>query len=214
MRKLSSSGGADFGADFGAKLAQVGAVCANAPIPIGLKPYMGPLRGLAQDKLAQTSARSAQSAEEASKGPGGYWSVVYTDAAAEHVARRGIEQRGFGCFLPHYRVADWYGGQPWEVRERPLLPRYVFVNLREDPSWVAINDAHGVQGVLMSGDAPARIPSGQMADLMLGYASGAYNTISVRDTVGRFRRRKRRRRPRHGRTATGVAANCVLFPQP
>jgi len=145
-----------------------------------------------------------------------YWSVVYTDVAAEQVARRGIEQRGFGAFLPYYRVADWCGGQPWEVREKPLFPRYVFVNLAEDPSWVAINDAHGVQGVLMSGDAPARIPHDDMAELMIGYACGRHNTISVRDLAGRYRerKRKRRRRPRHGRTATGIAANCVLFPQP
>jgi transcription antitermination factor NusG len=143
-----------------------------------------------------------------------YWSVVYTDVASEQVARRGIEQRGFGCFLPHYRIADWCAGQPWEVRERPLFPRYVFAFLRNDPSWVTINDAHGVQGVLMSGDAPARIPSDDMAELMLAYACGTHNTISVRDAVGRFRKRKRRRRPRHGRIASGVAANCMLFPQP
>jgi hypothetical protein len=60
MPEISSSGRADFGAEFGAKLAQVGAVCANAPNPIGLKPYMGPQWGLAQDKLAQTMAQSAQ----------------------------------------------------------------------------------------------------------------------------------------------------------
>jgi transcription antitermination factor NusG len=139
-----------------------------------------------------------------------YWSVVYTDVAAEQVARRGIEQRGFGCFLPSYRIADWCGGQPWEVRERPLFPRYVFVNLRDDPSWCAINDAHGVQNVLMSDGAPARIPPEEMAELMVAYACGTHNTISVRDPVSR--KRKRRRRPRHGRIAKGTHA--VLFPQP
>jgi transcription antitermination factor NusG len=143
-----------------------------------------------------------------------YWSVVYTDVAAEQVARRGIEQRGFGAFLPYYRIADWCGDQPWEVRERPLFPRYVFVNLREDPSWVAINEAYGVQGVLMSDDAPARIPHDAIAGLMLDHACGTHNAISVRDAVGRFGRRKRRRRPRHGRTATGIPAKAVLFLQP
>jgi hypothetical protein len=154
-------------------------------------------------------------AETSHEGHMSYWSVVYTDVAAEQVARRGIEQRGFGCFLPSYRIADWYDGQPWEVRERPLLPRYVFVNLAEDdPSWVAINEAFGVQGVLMSDDAPARIPHDDMTELMLAHACGNHNTINVRDAVGRFRRRKRRRRPRPGRTATGIPARSVIFPHP
>jgi hypothetical protein len=141
-----------------------------------------------------------------------YWSVVYTDAQAEPDVRRGIEQRDFGAFLPLYRTSAWCGDQPWEIRQRPLLPRYVFVNLREeDPSWVAINDTHGVNGVLMAAGAPARIPAEDIADLMLAHASGLYNAIvPVRDTVGRFRKhRKRRRRPRYGKVATG-RPGCVL----
>jgi len=113
----------------------------------------------------------------------------------------------YGAFLPFYKVGTWRGSK-LQIREKPLLTRYVLVNLPENAAWGSINEADGVNRVLLAGDAPARVPASDMANLMLAHAEGRYNVLSPRrDAAGRFRKhRKRRRRPRHGKILAGRGA--------
>jgi transcription antitermination factor NusG len=138
-----------------------------------------------------------------------YWTVAYTDVAAEPVARREIEAQGFGVFLPHYRVGTWRGDR-LHVRHKPLFPRYVFVHVPDDVAWPTIAAADGVNRVLMAEGEPARVPSTAIAEVMLAHASGLYNAIAPRPGDAR-RRRRRRRRPRPGKVAKGTGA--VLSPR-
>jgi hypothetical protein len=133
-----------------------------------------------------------------------YWGCVYTNAQAEPVVRREIENLGYGTFLPWYSAGTWQGSQ-LRVRYRPLISRYVFVNLPDAASWSEVAHARGANRLLMADGAPARIDPAQIAILMLAHATGRYDTVEPRrNASGRFsKQRRRRRRPRHGKVVTG-----------
>ena len=135
-----------------------------------------------------------------------YWSVVYTDAAAEPGVRHEIEKLGFGAFLPWHKVGTWHGDQ-LRIREKPLIPRYVLFNVPPGASWSSVCHLDGANRVLAAAGALLRVSATEMAELVLAHASGAYNAIQPRRDAVRRRRRKRRRRPRHGKVAKGPS--CV-----
>jgi len=132
-----------------------------------------------------------------------HWIAVFTQPQAEHVARAQIEAAGVGTFCPAFTVGSWRGDR-LQLRERALLPRYLFAHVADDGDWPAIHNCNGVDHVLTVNDAPARVADADVARLMLSHAMHDHDVIAPRDPGGRFRRRKRRRRrPRHGRIATG-----------
>ena len=135
-----------------------------------------------------------------------YWAVIHTKVQAETDARRSVEALGYGAFLPYYKQGYWRGEQ-LRFREKPLLPRYVLAKLPEGAEWSTLNHADGVGRILMDAGTPARVSDAEVASLMLAHARGAYNTAPPRrDAAGRFRKhKKRRRRPRHGKIATGLS---------
>jgi transcription antitermination factor NusG len=132
-----------------------------------------------------------------------YWGCVYTNAQAEPVVRREIEDLGYGTFLPWYSTGMWRGSK-LQVRYRPMLPRYVFVNLPENAVWSEVAHAKGANRLLTADGAPARIDPAQIATLMLAHATGCYDIMEPRrNASGRFcKQRRRRRRPRHGKVVT------------
>lgn len=132
-----------------------------------------------------------------------YWTACYTNVGAERKAQRGIEGLGRGTFLPTF-VRGWVQvGGSCKLFERPLLNRYVLVGLasRDDPIWAQFADVDGVSKVLSEGGFPRRIGGDEVARMMMAHVMRTYNQIQVRQANGKFgRSRKRRRRPRHGKT--------------
>lgn len=136
-----------------------------------------------------------------------YWSVVYTNAQSEPIARREIEALGFGTFLPWYSTGKWQGDH-LRVRYKPLVSRYVFVHLSEDVNWSEIAHTKGTNRLLLTNGEPARVQATQIADLMLAHCTGLYDVVEARrNKSGRFiKQRRRRRRPRRSKVVARVKA--------
>jgi hypothetical protein len=133
-----------------------------------------------------------------------YWTCVYTNVQAEPVARREIEALGYGTFLPWYSTGTWQGDR-LRVRYKPLVSRYVFVNLPDDANWSEVAHARGANRLLLANGAPARVDPNEIANLMLAHATGAYDAVEPRrNASGRFcKQRRRRRRPRRSKVRNG-----------
>jgi len=87
------------------------------------------------------------------------WHVVYTQAHAEALARRHLQEQGFKAFLPRFVKNVRHARQVRKVYA-PLFPRYLFVAF--DPGfcrWRAINCTRGVTSLLTQDGAPAAIAS-------------------------------------------------------
>lgn len=137
-----------------------------------------------------------------------YWGCVYTNAQAEPIARREIEALGYGTFLPWYSTGTWQGDR-LRVRYKPLVSRYVFVNLPEDANWSEIAHTRGTNRLLLANGEPARVEATQIASLMLAHCTGLYDAVEPRrNASGRFcKQRRRRRRPRRSKVVAGAKAN-------
>lgn len=139
-----------------------------------------------------------------------YWAACYTTPQTEPIACREIEGIGIGAFLPSFTRYFYKGGQLRE-RQNSLLPGYVFVCLEHgSPKWGEIEHLERASiRVLKNAGEPVRIPSTQVADLMLNHAMGARNVIEQpRAGNGQFaspnaqpQQKKRRPRPRACKSA-------------
>jgi transcriptional antiterminator RfaH len=86
-----------------------------------------------------------------------FWAAVFTQPYAEPIAVREIERAGHGTFLPFFKIGKWRGSE-LQIRDRPLLPGYVFVSLPDGAAWSSINHADGVARVLVAGHGtPVRV---------------------------------------------------------
>ena len=129
-----------------------------------------------------------------------YWTACYTLPGLEHKAREGIEDAGFGAFLPTYAKA-WYRDGKLCAREQPLLSRYVFIAMPEgDDTWGKLNDVDGIHRVLTNDNTPIRIAECDVSRLMLAHATGSEDVVQYGDKSTKYvpivRRKKRRPRPR------------------
>jgi transcription antitermination factor NusG len=118
------------------------------------------------------------------------WGVIYTHPHAEPSVQREIEKLDVGTFLPWRTIGTWRGDQ-LQVREKPLLPRYVLFHMPEDESWSQVAHVPGASRVLMAGAAPARVSDAELANLMLAHAACAFDEIAPRrNASGQFSRRR------------------------
>src|SRR4051794_13494894 len=89
------------------------------------------------------------------------WCVVYTELSAERVAKERIAGLGYTVYMPTYttRSRDRGRHRKWVDKERPLLPRYLFVHLAPsvDP-WEDVRSTPGVHGILHKQDMPMIVP--------------------------------------------------------
>jgi hypothetical protein len=126
-----------------------------------------------------------------------YWTACYTQPGQEHKARAGIEDAGFGVFVPTFVRKGMFRGRLQTV-EHPLMSRYIFVSIDES------NDEHigEIHRELIDGVShligPVR--NQDVSRLMMAHAMGAFDVVTHRDASGRFAKyQKRRRRPRPGK---------------
>lgn len=135
-----------------------------------------------------------------------YWTACYTLPGAEHEARDGIQDIGFGTFVPTFAKC-WYRDGKLCASEHPLLTRYVLVALAEgDESWGKINDVDGIHKLLTNVGKPIRINDRDVSRLMLAHATGVFNVVQTRNAAGQFalrassppKHKERRSRPLSG----------------
>jgi hypothetical protein len=132
-----------------------------------------------------------------------YWTACHTQPGAEWKARKGIEEAGFGTFLPTYAKC-WRIGRQVISRELPLMPGYVLIAI--DPTdGSKIGEIHPalIEGMecLLGG----KISQNEVNRLLNAHVLGSYNVVQVRDVRGRFvsaptEPKKRRSRPRSVRS--------------
>src|SRR3974390_840905 len=82
------------------------------------------------------------------------WFIGVTRQGQETLARRELENQGFGTYLPMC-VVEWHR----KPRIKPFLPSYIFIGL--DPvcdRWRAVFSTYGMRTVLCSGDHPQVAP--------------------------------------------------------
>ncbi len=122
------------------------------------------------------------------------WAAAYTAPGCERRAQSGIEEAGFGTFLPTFVRSKRRRGL-WVTGEEPLLTRYVLVHIppERQHSWSEVNLVDGVVRLLEVEGQPLQIPEDEVSGLMMGHVSGRWNRI-IKLARGRYS--KRRRRPR------------------
>lgn len=127
-----------------------------------------------------------------------YWTACHTQPGAEWKARQGIEEAGFGTFLPAYAKRS-----ERKTRYFPLMPGYVMVAI-DAANQDSIGEIHrelidGVDCLL------GRVSDAEVERVMAVHALGKYDEFQPRRAAnGQFsssrrKQKKRRRRPRHGR---------------
>jgi transcriptional antiterminator RfaH len=88
-----------------------------------------------------------------------YWAVARTDPNHERLAGESVAQAGFETFAPKQRVRV---GARW--RTVPLFPGYLFVRVVD--RWRIRERTQGVLKLVKFGDAPARCPDAEIAQLI------------------------------------------------
>ncbi len=79
------------------------------------------------------------------------WYLVYCKARQEDVAAMGLEEQGYGVYLPKLRVKKRRKEGTTEVEE-PLFPRYLFVSTSgEEQSIAPVQYTRGVQKMVRFG---------------------------------------------------------------
>lgn len=129
-----------------------------------------------------------------------YWTACYTQPGQEAKVRAGIEDVGFGTFLPTFAKC-WYRDGRLRAQERPLMPRYILVAV-DETNRGKLGEIHrelikGVDHLL------GKVRDTEVSNLMLAHATGEYNA-QVRAPNGQFAKtgdvsqkpKRRRSRPR------------------
>lgn len=102
-----------------------------------------------------------------------HWYLLHTKIRQERLALDNLERQGYTCFLPLARVEKLRRGR-LTVIEEALFPRYLFIQLGNDPtdkSWGPIRSTLGVSRLITFGQTPARIDDALINDLRQRSAS-------------------------------------------
>ncbi|MFJ9450929.1 transcription/translation regulatory transformer protein RfaH [Herbaspirillum sp. NPDC101397] len=87
------------------------------------------------------------------------WYLIYTKPRQEKCALQNLEQQGYSCYLPLLQAEKLLNGNV-VIAEKPLFPRYLFVQLDSSSSgksWVPIRSTKGVSRLVSFGLEPAKV---------------------------------------------------------
>lgn len=91
-------------------------------------------------------------------------------------AERELSQLGYRTFCP--RLRKWVShARVKRAVERPLLGRYLFVEIPRDEGTEAARSANGVEGFVSVGGRPVTLPPGCVEDLMRRQFRGEWNFV-------------------------------------
>lgn len=112
------------------------------------------------------------------------WTAAYLFPGRERRAQKGIEDLGYGTFLPTY-VERQLGARGERFVEKPLLGPYLLISInpRSDNGyceWSKINAIDGVGRVLAIDGRPIRVSDREVAALFMAHALGEFNRTLVK----------------------------------
>jgi transcriptional antiterminator RfaH len=114
-----------------------------------------------------------------------YWVVAKTKGSLESFAAEHVKRQGHQYYLPMTRETSAGNQRGKLVRNVPLFPRYLFIEV--ESTWRHLMSTRGITGVLLAGEAPARLPTQYVTDLKLREKDGLVVLPSM-DEARRFAR--------------------------
>jgi transcriptional antiterminator RfaH len=94
------------------------------------------------------------------------WFAVYTKPRQEEIALLNLEGQAFECYLPMAQEPDQRRGARNKTRNRPLFPRYLFLNAApEMQSLATVRSTRGVVSLVRAGLELIKIPASVIAGL-------------------------------------------------
>lgn len=107
------------------------------------------------------------------------WFVVRTNPQCEERAKASLEAAGFISYLPKMRRETRHPRtKAWQVKEYPLLTRYLFLGMEKDREhWGYVRKCDGVECVLGINGTPLRIKASDVQDFIDAQASGEFDQM-------------------------------------
>lgn len=110
------------------------------------------------------------------------WYVVQSKPRQEFRALENLRNQGYQCVMPLYQRERMNKGVR-ALREEPLFPRYLFIQLDTSTSnWAPIRSTFGVAGIVRFGGIPAAMPDG-MVELLMQRGGARQNLFAPGDKV-------------------------------
>ena len=106
------------------------------------------------------------------------WYVVMTNPRCEHRAQSGLIEKGFGAYLPQYKLEKIVKRtKERKIVNRSLFPRYMFVRAPEG-SWTRITSTDGVECLVRSTlGKPVSVAGEAIEKLLDRQNSGAFDEL-------------------------------------
>lgn len=106
------------------------------------------------------------------------WFAVMTNPKCEWRAAMELSAMGFRTFLPRRKVWVTHARVKKAV-ERPLLPRYLFVEVDYPrQSFGQVRLVNGVEGILCNSGVPIVIPRRFVEDFLFRYMAGEFDEVA------------------------------------
>lgn len=106
------------------------------------------------------------------------WHVIWTQSRAELDAVAEIERLGFSAYCPMEKCRRWRRNRK-EIFERPLFPRYAFVQFDPLEPWSEIRHADSVVDLLRNDNQPMRVPDGFVESLKHAEQLGLFDRTKL-----------------------------------
>jgi transcriptional antiterminator RfaH len=106
-----------------------------------------------------------------------YWAVARLQPHRERLALHCLDLARFTVYLPRVRSERVSHGRRIETYP-PLFPGYAFVSI--EVQWSKAQYAPGIVGLIMSGDGPAHVPDGVIAEIRSREVGGLVELPEVR----------------------------------
>ena len=88
-----------------------------------------------------------------------HWYLIHTKPRQEQIALENLERQGYQCYLPCMPAEKLRQGL-LTIADKPLFPRYLFIQLGLDftsKSWAPIRSTQGVSRLVRFGVEPAKV---------------------------------------------------------
>lgn len=106
-----------------------------------------------------------------------HWYVVRTNVKAELKASENIRKAGYDIYYPRRRVeAKNHKTHTYVLREKSLMPRYVFVAFQPwDENFYSVDRCDGVECILSVGGCPVRVSANSIETIFLAEIDMAFD---------------------------------------
>lgn len=89
---------------------------------------------------------------------GATWYVIVCNVKCERRAQLGLRRKGYRTYLPFERRQKTHARKVYET-ENPLLPRYLFVGLRQNQDFYHLRGVDGVESIVRFDGTPVVVPT-------------------------------------------------------